>query len=123
MSIVQILVQLVIGLTSGLIGAGIVCYVNLREQDRREKRRALRDYFARFRYQGANRDFELLNEIYVSFSNSPDVLRRLGDLREGGGGQEHVRARKELVASMCESSGVRYTEFLFGNDIGISGSR
>lgn len=123
MSIVQVLVQLVIGLTSGLFGAGFVCYFNLREQNRREKRRALRDYFSRFRYQRANRDFELLNEAYVSFSESPEVLRRLVALREEGTGQGHTQARKELVAAMCESSGVKYDEFLFGNDVGISGSR
>lgn len=120
-TLVDITAVLCSGLIGALASAVIVCYFNLREQNRREKRRALRGYFSRFRYQRANRDFELLNEVYVSFSDSPEVLRRLVALRDEDGGRGHPQARKELVAAMCESSGVKYNEFLYGNDIGISG--
>lgn len=121
MSLVQILVQLVLGLTSGLLGAGLVSWISRRCRVQEEKRRALRDYFARFRYQKASRDFELLNEVYISFSDSPEVLKRLIGLRDEGTGQGYTRARKELVATMCEASGVKYDEFLNGNDICICG--
>ena len=103
----------VISLFSGILGAALACIVNLVIQDKREKRRALGEYFKCWRFTGKAENFELLNLVFMSFSRSQAVKKALKEYRETG---PVDRSRAKLLKAMCKSAWIKYDEFLMNND-------
>ena len=101
-------------LASGLFGALLSSWIYVRRENRMFKVQTLKK-FAAHRYLVTGDKFsEAVNEIFVVFNDSEEVLRALESFHElvvnGIGGQERKDALVKLFKAMCSDTKIKYKD-------------
>ena len=109
-----IVTSVLIALASGLAGALISTWIYIRRDRRMFKVQTLKK-FAAHRYHITGDAFsEAVNEIFVVFNDSPEVLRNLEAFHKivvnEMGGQEQKDALVKLFKAMCSDTKIKYKD-------------
>jgi hypothetical protein len=108
MTLVSILVTLVASLMSGLAGAGISLWFFYYKLERRKLKLDLTRRLLGYRFSIKGDGFSCaMNEVIAVFSDSPDVLQKMGDLYQvlQTEGKPNVEsALIDFLKSVCENS-------------------
>jgi hypothetical protein len=109
-----VLTAVLIALVTGLLGALISTWIYIRRDRRMFKVQTLKK-FAAHRYDITGDVFsEAVNEIFVVFNDSEEVLRALESFHElvvnGIGGKERKDALVKLFKAMCSDTKIKYKD-------------
>jgi hypothetical protein len=112
MSTTAITVTVLAALVSGLAGALLSTWVYVRRENRKFRLSTLKK-FAANRYDLKGDEFsQSLNEIFIAFNDSPEVIKSLAKyhrtVTEGEGGEVANDALVDLFKAMCQNAEVSY---------------
>lgn len=109
-----VLTAILIALVTGLLGALISTAIYIRRDRRMFKVQTLKKFAANRYYISGDKFSEAVNEIFVVFNDSEEVLGALESFHElvvnGIGGQERKDALVKLFKAMCNDTKIKYKD-------------